>query len=231
MIKGILAATVLGSLIVPGLQAGTFTFNSSDSGWYDSTTGGNAKGAGGPTNLNYFAGQFPTNGGNDYNDYFVFNISGLTGSIVSATLTLDDSGTGAVAGGPLTYNVGSVSDPASSVSSSNPSLTIYNDLASGTLYGSEAGINAAGNVVITLDAAALTALGSAGSGFVFGGYITPIADASNHYLFTNPNPANDPTDVQLSIVTTSSSVPEPASLTLVGLGLLGFGLAARKRRS
>jgi len=142
----------------------------------------------------------------------------------SATLTLETAAQ-ALSGRPLTYNVGSVSDPASSVSSSNPAsrfcTTIWQRNAI-RLGGRD--LTLAGNVVITLDAAALNCSGSAGSGFVFGWLYHAIADASNHYLFTIQTPAND--SHGRSAFPSSPpplSVPEPASLTLVGLGLLDSG--------
>jgi hypothetical protein len=228
MIKAALAVAVLGVLTLQGLRGGTLTFNAVDSGWYQSSTGDNSQGLVGSEN--YFAGLFPNTNGFDYNNFFVFNVSGVTGTILSATLSIDDSGTGAVVGGPLTFNVGSVADSASSVESTSPSTTIYNDLASGTLYGSDTGISTPGTVLLNLDGAALTALGSAGSGFVFGGYVTPITDGANHYLFTNAFNSSDPSPVvTLSIVTSSASTPEPASVALLGGGLVGLFLLARRR--
>jgi len=221
------SAALVGLACVQNLGASTFTFDAIDSGWYGSN-GGNAKGLISPSDTNYFAGQYTVTGLN-YNNFFVFNIGGIVGNILSATLTLDDSGAGAVVGGPLTYNVGSVSDAASSVSGSAASLTIYNDLASGVLYGSQVGINAAGNVVITLNAAALTALTSAGSGFVLGGDVSsPAPDGNNHYLFTNPS---NGTSIEELNITTDAVTPEPASVALLGCGLAALGFAVRRRRA
>jgi hypothetical protein len=227
MIKAALNVAVLGVLTLQGLRGGTLNFNAVDSGWYQSTTGSNSQGL--VSSPNYFAGEFPNTNGFNYNNFFVFNISGVTGTILSATLSIDDGGTGAVVGGPLTFNVGSVVDSAASVENTSPSTTVFSDLASGTLFGSDSGITSPGTVLINLDGAALTALGSAGTGFVFGGYITPILDGSNHFLFTNPfNPSDPSPVVTLSIVTTSGA-PEPASVALMGAGLVGLFLLARRR--
>lgn len=221
------SAALVGLTCVQNLGASTFTFDAVDSGWYNSN-GGNAKGTISPSDTNYFAGQLTATGLN-YNNFFVFNIGGIVGNILSATLTLDDSGAGALVGGPLTYNIGSVSDAASVVSSSTASVTIYNDLAGGVLFGSQAGLNAAGNVVITLDAAALTALASAGTGFVLGGDVSsPAPDGNDHYLFTNPS--NGSSIEELSI-TTDAVTPEPGSVAMLGCGLAALGFVIRRRQS
>jgi hypothetical protein len=228
MPRGIRAALILGALTLPGLQAASFTFNAVDSGWYQSS-GMNSQDLAIPS-MNYFAGEFPIGNGFNYHDFFVFNISGLSGTILSATLTIDNGGEGAVVGGPVTFNVSSVSDSTASIESNVMSNTIYSELASGTSYGSQSGIAGPGNVVINLNADALNALASAGSGFVFGGHITPIGDGANHYLFNNSFIDGDPNPVvQLSIVTSSTATPEPASFALLGCGLAGFGLLARRR--
>ena len=226
--SAILGAALVGLTCANSLKATTFTFDAVDSGWYNSA-GGNEKGLISPTGTNYFAGQYMSGPGMTYNNYFVFNISGVLGNVLSATLTLDDSGAGAVAGGPLTFSIGSVSDAAASVSSGTASVSIYNDLAGGTLYGAEASISAAGDVVITLNGAALTALTSAETGFVIGGYVSsPTPDGNDHYLFTNPS---NGIGIQELSINTDFVAPEPGSVGLLGCGLAALGFAVRRRQS
>lgn len=173
-----------------------FTLTGISTGWYDNT-GQHLSG-----DSNYLAGNFILlNQSLSYNDYFTFNLSGVQGTIASASLTAFDN---QEQNEPF-YTLYDVSTPASVLEANqNGAVGIYNDLGSGTVYGTHQVVAAdnAANVTITLDSDALAAIQSAeGTAFSIGGSTSP------------------------------SSVPEPSSLALLGAGLLGALRITRRHRA
>jgi PEP-CTERM motif len=170
---------------------GTTVIAASTFGWYEDT-GFSAQ------NTNYFAGTYD---GHAYNDYFTFDLSGLTGTVLSASLSASTFGNV----GDGTYSLYNVSTLSSEVDASMDSTAVYDDLGSGTLYGS---LNftptTVGTESITLDANALSAIGAdEGSDFTLGG--------STGASFTQDN------------------TPEPSSFVLLGTGILSVAGATRRR--
>jgi hypothetical protein len=167
----------------------------------------------------YVAG-FVTGGG-QFRDWFEFDIPTLTGSLLSATLNLDEP-PGTVAGhvgGSLTYAVyGLAAQPLvfGDVTTSNPFGSVTTSSAdSGT------------TISITLDSAALAAIVADQGGHIFiGGIDSGETNSTNAYDFGG---AAFQTVSSLSLNTAQSAVPEPASIVLLASVLFGLLVALRRK--
>jgi hypothetical protein len=183
-----------GSINHPGnvatLNATAITLT--DSGWYTSI------GENQPTNTNYIISTDYY--GRAFNDFFVIDLSGVSGPITSATLTVNAffaNSSQLVTFYDYTGSVSSLLDGTGGVAA-------FNDLGSGAVYGQLA-LSPSDNytyVSVTLSSAALTDINAAISNnqstFVIGGSI--------------------------------AAVPEPENYALMLVGLSAVGLAARRRR-
>lgn len=171
--------------------------------WSDNAVNGNG-------NNNYIVGSF----GDHWNNFFAFDLSSVTGTVLSADLQLKrEFGSGTAGFGPIIdvlYTLFDVSTSAADLlnKDASPNATIWADLGSGTSYGSfvETTGGAPTDVVsYGLNAAGLAALqGALGSEFfAIGGTLS------------------------------EAPVPEPATLalfTLGGAGLIGRGWRRRTLR-
>ncbi len=70
----------------------------------------------------------------DYNSYFSFNVTGVTGTIIAAELVLEIESFSS-GDGTETLSVWDVSTPAATLEASGTSVAIYNDLMQGNSYG------------------------------------------------------------------------------------------------
>lgn len=169
---------------------GNFFVATSSSGWWDS------EGAHDQTNPNYIAGECC---GTNHNNFFTFDLSSVTGSVLSASLTLNSYG---VTGpGPLDYSLFDITSPLSDVRATGNDLNIYNDLMSGPIYGSFSYSHADQSEIrsIALNGTGINALNSAlGGEFGIGGSVAPIPE------------------------------PEAYAMLLAGLGLIGWVARRRK---
>lgn len=194
-------------------QADTVTLTNIDSGWYDGS------GFHDPANTNYIAGE----NFNGYRNFFVFDLSGLSGTVTSATIQLythDVTGNGI-------YTLFDVSTAVPTLVAGGTGMTAtHTDLGTGNAFGS-IGLttsNSQSLFTLTLNAAAIADIQSRLGGlFAVGGRF----DAPSNYImgFSNFDTRN-----QLTIQTAPTATPEPATMILLGTGLFGVAARVRKRR-
>jgi hypothetical protein len=218
-----------------GAQA-NMTLHAVGAGWF-SNTGEHIE-----FNDNYAVG-----GGMDgytRNNFFLFDLSGVNGSITSAMLRVYNPAAPATPGFPYGYTSSDPTENYALFDVSTPfeelgagyaigSLAgqgIYSDIGSGQSFGMTT-VSLADNgkfVEITLNASGLAALNaSSGSVFAVGGALTTLdALVNRESLFASAFLHTVGPNVPQLVI---SSVPEPSTtaLWIAGLGLLGF--AARRR--
>jgi hypothetical protein len=191
------AHTVLGGFATSA-AAGTVTLNAVDSGWWDSL--GNRDGG----LQNYTVGQnFP---GDVLNDYFVFDLSAISQEITSAQLTLSNPSGLVISPDPSeTINFSDVSTPISVLEGSGPDqFGIFDDLGSGTSFGSQSVTPGTDPVVTTLNADAITALTAGlGAQFAIGGSLTAISGPDEQLLFSGSGSPDDQRQLTLTLAQTA----------------------------
>ena len=218
-----------------GAQAGT-TLYATGAGWFSN--------AGEHSQLNY---NYAVGGGQDgyvRNNFFLFDLSGVSGPITSATLRVYNPNAPVSAGFPYGYTssdptenyaVFDVSTPVANLASgygigSLAGQAIFRDLGSGQNFGMTT-VSLADNgkfVEVSLNASALTALNAAVGLFALGGTLTTLDTVVNkESLFASAYLSPVAPNVPELVI---STVPEPSAsaLWIAGLGLLG--LAVRRRR-
>jgi hypothetical protein len=216
-----LLLAIIGILNVNVAQAAIF--NAVDRGWYDHT------GAHSSGNKNTITGQ-DGSGTTDYNSFFLFNLGSLSGTVTSGVLRLELE----AYFGPdafEAFTVYDVSTPAGLLSANNSGqVGIFNDLQSGNIYGTgSATASQVGTILtINLSAAAIANINAAAGGtFAVGVHLNQITLPSGDEALRFSGGSESRVH-QLDLQT--SAVPEPATLSMFGLGALGLGFATYRRR-
>lgn len=206
---------------------------------------------GGLNNAAFGAGPGNTLVGGDsagsHNAYWVFDLAGIGGHIVSATLRLGNPFFGYISSDPTeTLTVFDYTgDIALLQNQSTHSTAAFSDLGSGDSYGSRA-VSAADvpdcsggctidsffPVDIALGGADFVADANAARGglFALGGALTTVVPGGASELMFAFTGNNIPAQLILETGPAPLPVPEPSSLVLAAAGLLGLGFLRRAER-
>jgi hypothetical protein len=111
-------------------------------------------------------------------------------------------------------------------------MGIFADLGSGTFFGSVSMSAASNNSVVamSLNAEALSALNNGSGLFAIGGAVTTLGTGVPEAVFNLTGLPLGQDVRQLVLEVQPTSVPEPATMLLLGTGLAGVGATTRKRR-
>jgi hypothetical protein len=181
------------------LQVGSQSVTLSDSGFQGWVSGDTFNFSGpDPVNTSYIAGVL---GGSARNNFFVFNLAGVNGTVTSAKLKLY---AGTITR-ELNYSLYGATEAISELSddADSPNLTLYDQLGTGTQYDS-ANIysdNSASWLILTLNASAVSDIKA---------------------LITAKK-------TQFAISGHTEPVPEPSTWIMMLAGFAGLGLAAYRR--
>lgn len=191
-------------------------------GWYEET--GSNGGVG-----NYFAGQdYPGTTGKVYRNHFVFDLSSINGRIVSAALVLNTANY-LSPDATEEYVLRHVSTPVDDLAIVS-SVSIFDDLADGSIYGSRIYSDLDDRVVntIALNAFAIADLNaSIGGKFALGGHISSL---SGQRTTAEGVFADSQSDAVSRLWLEVQTVPEPPNLAIWSLlGVIGLVVGCRRR--
>jgi hypothetical protein len=218
-------------VLAPITSAATVEINYTHRGWYDITGFHNT------FNDNYAVGDDrggglcgPTTCFNDYRNFFVFDLSGVTQQISSAKLALNvPLAAYESSDSSENYELHDIITPIAVLIDGTGGLAAHADLGSGVVYGSRTmtAADMASVVEITLNSSAVSALNSTHRLFGIGGSLTTLDDlANNEYTFGVTN-FEKISQLRLTLV------PEPSTLLLLAISatsLLGYRKAKPVRR-
>lgn len=228
-----IAVTALIAAFGAESQAGTITLSAVDSGSYQST------GFHDSLSANYIAGNSSNSSGpRVFRNWFVFDLSSVTDTIIGAELRLFNptSGFASLLDTSETYSLFDVSTPISTLTATSgggSGVAVYGDLGTGTIYGSRSLTSTSNNTLVstTLNTSAIDSLNSATSLWAIGGANTTLRSPPASFEFMFGFTGSSSTRQLVLETQAVSAVPEPSSLALFSLGAIGVLGAARRRQS
>jgi hypothetical protein len=162
-------------------------------------------------------------------DYFVFDLANVTGTVTGATLSIFSPSAPTQTNASDTLAIFDVTTPVTTLIGNTEGQGAYGseftDLGTGTQYGSvllnPATIQAGTQIDIPLTNALGDINAQQGGLFAVGGTIFPLnlIDGGGPYYL---NGGTSGAIAQLTLQTSTTSVPEPTSLLLLGAGLVGL---------
>jgi hypothetical protein len=232
---------VLLLLAASPLEGATMIFNTSDSqfdpgvdnqGFWGSTF------AGSDASSNYFVGESfqPTPAGAIRRNFFTFDLSSLSGTVVSATLEAARFNYAGFPGDPSeTLGLFDVTTDAATLNNNTGlNATIFADLGSGTSYGtfvvSSYTFSTTETLTFALNANAIADINAAAGGFfsIGGALLSFTPGETSEGVFGQSQDSSGSASIQRLIVETTA-VPEPGTLILLGVGLASLaGTILRK---
>lgn len=206
-------------------RADTIKLGATSTGNYNNVGNGGS----GPS---YIAGRVTPPGDSVFRDFFAFDLTGVNDQISAATLRLSNPSGGYSSVDPTeTFTLFDVTTPINTLLNAGHFLqaTVFDDLGTGTSYGSVVMSPADnGNIVtITFNAAGLTALnGARGGQFAVGGSVTTLSGRTdNEFVFGFTGSTSNLTQ---QLVLTTVAAPEPGTVLTCSLGVL-LAYAGRRR--
>jgi hypothetical protein len=216
MLSLVVAVGFLVAIPAGPASAATTVLNATDTGWWSDT------GEHGAFNSNYIVGNYGYDYG-DHNDYFTFDLTTAVpcGAITGATLSAPNP---LGSGSPRPYTLYDVSTPAAALDTTDTGspagIAIFNDLGSGTVFGSVTPTTVNDTpIVVPFSPAGVAALNAARGGtFSVGGDLTDAV--LNDFLLGN---SGDDT-VSLTLTTEDPFQPDAQIRGGLASAYLGGGI-------